>query len=44
MWTSLAAAKGDRYALKNRDVIAKAMTPGQIAEAQRLEREWNPTK
>ena len=44
MWSSLAAARGDRYALKNREVIAEAMTPAQIAEAQRLVTEWKPTR
>ena len=29
-------------AVKNRDSIALRMTPAQIAEAQRLAREWNP--
>ena len=29
-------------AAKNRDLIAKEMTPEQIAEAQRLAREWKP--
>jgi uncharacterized protein len=29
-------------AAKNRDVIAQRMTPAQIAEAQKLTREWKP--
>jgi len=29
-------------ALKNRDIVASRMTPAQIAEAQRLAREWKP--
>ena len=45
MWFNLAAASGgddrERYA-KNRDEIAKKMTAEQIAEAQRLAREWKP--
>jgi TPR repeat protein len=44
MWSSLAAAQGDSDALKNRNAVAKAMTPDQIAEAQRLARGWEPTK
>jgi hypothetical protein len=44
MWFYLAAAQGDAKALKNRDSIAAKMTSAQIAEAQRLEREWKPTK
>lgn len=29
-------------AVKNRDAVASRMTPTQIAEAQRLAREWKP--
>ena len=29
-------------AVKNRDIVAAKMTPAQIAEAQRLAREWKP--
>jgi hypothetical protein len=29
-------------AVKNRDRIAAKMTPAQIAEAQKLAREWKP--
>ena len=39
MWWNLAAVKGDADAVKNRDMIAKQMTPQQIAEAQKLARE-----
>jgi uncharacterized protein len=47
MYANLAAAQlpsGDDHAIasKNRDIIAKAMTPAQLAEAQRLAREWQP--
>ena len=31
-------------AVKNLDIIAKRMTPAQIAEAQQLAREWKPKK
>ena len=41
MWFSLSAAQGDG-ATKNRDIIAAKMTPAQIAEAQKLAREWKP--
>jgi len=49
MWFNLAAARSpasqtemrDR-AVKNRDRVAAKMTPAQIAEAQRLAREWKP--
>ena len=47
MWYNLAAARmppgEDRdVAVKNRDSIVKFMTPAQVAEAQRLAREWKP--
>jgi hypothetical protein len=42
MWFSLSAAQDDGDATKNRDVIAQRMTPAQIAEAQKLAREWTP--
>lgn len=43
MWFNLAAAKGNADANKSRDDLAQKMTPDQIAEAQRLAREWKPT-
>jgi TPR repeat protein len=43
MWVSLAAAQGDREAIENRAFIASKMTPAQLAEGQRLAREWKPT-
>ncbi len=42
MWYTLAAASGDRSAGALRDALAKKMTPAQIAEAQKLAREWKP--
>jgi len=43
MWFSLVAAPGERlYASESRDRVAKHMTPEQIAEAQKLAREWKP--
>lgn len=42
MWANLAAAQGHAAAIKNRDLLDKRMTPDQIAEAQRLTREWKP--
>jgi TPR repeat protein len=44
IWFNLAAAQGDAAAKFNRDKAAAMMTPAQIAEAQRLAREWKPTK
>ena len=42
MWFNLAAARGNRDAEKERDKIAAQMTPEQIAQAQKLAREWKP--
>ena len=49
MWLNLAASrfaaseKENRdLAIKNRDIVAAKMTPAQIAEAQKLAREWTP--
>jgi TPR repeat protein len=42
MWFNLAAAQGHANAKKGRDLMAKRMTREQIAEAQRLAREWKP--
>jgi peptidoglycan hydrolase-like protein with peptidoglycan-binding domain len=40
MWFQLAAAQGHEKAHQRRDIIARAMTPGQIEEAERMTREW----
>jgi hypothetical protein len=46
MWMNLAASRvnGDNQKLyaEARDMVARKMTPSQIAEAQRLAREWKP--
>ena len=42
MWFDLSAAQGDTNAIKKRDWVAQHMTPEQIAEAQKLAREWKP--
>ena len=42
MWLNLAAAQGTEGAVKNRDIVAKKMTTDQLAEAQRLARDWQP--
>ena len=49
MWSNLAAmretnAEERERAVKNRDLIASSLTPDQLAEAQRMAREWKPTK
>lgn len=36
MWSNLAAAKGEKNALEVREIVAKQMTPQQIAQAQKL--------
>jgi TPR repeat protein len=43
MWFNLAAVGGDKEAAKTRDMLAAHMTPAQIAEAQKLARDWKPT-
>jgi TPR repeat protein len=42
MWLNLAVARGYTTAKTNRDIAANLMTSEQIAEAQRLAREWKP--
>ena len=44
MWFTLSAAQGKDGAAVFRDLIARRMTPTQITEAQKLAREWKPTK
>ena len=41
-WYNLAATYGDKPAADLRDALANQMTPAQIAEAQKLAREWKP--
>ena len=40
MWWSLSAAQGHKKASKNLGIVAKRMTPAQLAKAQKLAREW----
>lgn len=42
MWFNLAAAQGNEQAARNREIVAFRMSSGQLAEAQRLSREWKP--
>ena len=48
MWVNLAVSRftesEGEQAVKNRDFVASKMTPAQIAEAERLAREWKPKK
>ncbi len=40
MYMNVAAASGLKNGAKGRGIVAKIMTPSQIAEAQKLAREW----
>jgi len=40
MYWNIAAVSGYKGAIKNRGLIEKDMTSSQIAEAQKLAREW----
>ncbi len=42
IWYNLAAAQSQKFAKKSRDNLAEKMNTAQIAEAQRLAREWKP--
>jgi len=42
MWYNLSVVKGNKIAGESRDSLAVKMTPAQIAEAQKLAREWKP--
>ena len=42
MWYSLGTANGVEAGARLRDALAKRMDPDQIAEAQKLAREWKP--
>ena len=39
MWWDIAASNGDEGAIKNRDIVAKRMTPANISAAQKFARE-----
>jgi TPR repeat protein len=43
MWLGLAAMQGDQEAASYRNTIARGMTSGQVAEGERLAREWKAT-
>ncbi len=42
MWYTLGTANGAKPGAVLRDALAKRMTPAQIAQAQKLAREWTP--
>ncbi len=45
LWFNLSAAHGnDDTARENRELVAEKMTSAQIAEAEKLAREWKPKK
>lgn len=41
-WVNLATASGQENTTKARSLVERRMTPGQIAEAQRLSANWQP--
>jgi TPR repeat protein len=43
MWLNLAAAQGQPVAKIELDRLASKMTSGQVAEAQRVARDWRPS-
>ena len=43
MYWNIAAVSGNKSAIKNRGIVEKKMTSSQIAEAQKLAREWMRT-
>ena len=42
MWFNLAASRGERAAVRERDALAARMTPSERAEAQKRARAWRP--
>ena len=42
MWFNIAASQGNETAIKHRGIAAKRMTREEIAEAEKLAREWKP--
>lgn len=39
-WSNLASTRGDQNALQSRDLVARQLTPEEIAEAQQLSSSW----
>ena len=44
MWFHLAATNGEEPSAEKREILAMKMTSDQITEAQKLAREWKPTR
>ena len=42
LWFSLATGQGDQRAAHSRSILISLMSPAQIAEGQKLAREWKP--
>ena len=42
MWFGLSAAQGEQRAVTGLEMAERRMTPTQIAEAQKLARDWKP--
>lgn len=42
MWFNLSVAQGNQQAAKHRDIIARRLTPAQLAQARKRAREWKP--
>jgi len=43
-WYNIAASLGDEKSGLEREAVARVMTPGQVAEAQKLAREWTASQ
>jgi uncharacterized protein len=43
MYWNISAVSGYKDAIKYREIVEKKMTPSQLAEAQKLAREWMRT-
>jgi len=44
VWFNLSATQGHQDAVRNREIAERRMTPTQIAEAQKLARDWKPKR
>jgi TPR repeat protein len=44
VWSSLSAASGHQEGVKNRDTLARGMTPTQIADAKKRASAWKPVQ
>jgi TPR repeat protein len=44
MWLSLSAEQGHQKAVGSRNLVTKGMTPAQIADAEKLARDWKANK